>query len=100
LRDVSQDHIKRKYEVCRRAILPKLAINPCLHPDALPRIQSRNHHWTNRAEGVETLGTRPLAVFILEIARGDVIDAGITEDEFPNILPPPNSVAPFSDHNT
>src|SRR5204862_6940846 len=33
-----------------------------------------------RAEGVEALGARELLVFFLQVARGDVVGAGVAED--------------------
>ena len=35
----------------------------------------------DRAKGIEALGARPLAIFFLQVAGGDVVDAGVAEDE-------------------
>ena len=41
----------------------------------------------HRAEGVETLGARPLPVFLLEVARRHVVHAGEAEDVAERVLP-------------
>ena len=62
-------------------ILPHLAVE--YGTDArIPRIKLRFDPWANRAEGIESLAARPLAVAFLDIPRGYIIEAGIAEDIF------------------
>ncbi len=71
------------------------AVDPCWRTSPFTRpvtakaaqVQARGHAGAHRAEGVEALGPRELDVLVLQLARGDVVDAGGAEDVGGRLLP-------------
>jgi len=86
LRDVTDDDIEREDEITRVPLLPHPTIDPRFHADAGPRINFIRYQRTHRAEGVKTLGSSPLAVFVLQVTGGDVVHAGIAKYVIPNVF--------------
>src|SRR5579862_3421001 len=86
IRDVSDDHVERKDEVTRIALLLDLAVHARFHIHAHPRVEPVSHERPHRAERVEALGAGPLAVFVLQIAGGEVIHRGVAENVRPYIF--------------
>ncbi len=86
-------------------VLPGLAhltIHSCLHLDARPgvNINAVGDDGADRAESVEAFGASPLAVFVLEVARGEVVDAGVAENVGTNVFTIGEPMAATGDHDT
>src|SRR5271154_3432026 len=102
LRDVTDDNIKRENKIPRVAGLPHFAIDAGFDLNASPRIDVNvvGDHRTNWAECVETFGTRPLTVFLLQIAGGEVIHAGVAENVGTNVVAVGELAAAAPDHDS
>src|SRR5271165_1000023 len=100
LRDVAHHHIERKDEIGGRAILTEFAVDPGLHSHPSPVNEPGDHHGTDRTKRVEAFGARPLAVFVLQVAGGDVVDTGISENELPHVVAFAKAAAAFADDHT
>ena len=63
-------------------VLEDLVVDPALDLERLRigDLVGRHEGRAHRAEGVERLATRPLAVAELEVARRDVVEGGVAED--------------------
>src|SRR5438477_8032122 len=86
LRDVADHNVQGKKEISRVAVLPDGAIDGRLHADAAPGIDLVGDDRSDRTKSVEPLGAGPLSIFILQIARGEVIHARVAENVGPHIL--------------
>ena len=69
LRDVPDDHVERKNEITRVALLPNLAIDAGFDCHSRPWIEIVGHHRSNRTEGVKAFRSRPLTICIADRAR-------------------------------
>src|SRR6266851_2555539 len=86
LRNMPDDHIQRKDEIARVALLPRFSIHPSFHRNPRPRVEFVTHDWTHRTKSIEPLGSSPLAVFILQIARSYIVHTCVTEDVWSHIF--------------
>src|SRR5664279_603373 len=75
--DVLDQHRDREDHVLHRATL---ALNPIDAPDDLESrpVDILGNPWPDRTEGVEALGTAPLAIGLLQVACGHIVGAGET----------------------
>src|SRR5438034_2536 len=64
-----------------------------------PGINFICNQWANWTEGIEAFCAGPLIVFVLQVTRGEIIYARITEDVRTNILFGRNFVAWLTDHD-
>src|ERR1700751_47071 len=80
LGDVANDRIQIENEVACIAVLPDFAIHARFDTYARPRIDLVGHDRAYWAERVEALGAAPLSIFLLQIACGEIVDAGIAQD--------------------
>src|SRR5215469_3835214 len=97
LRDEAHDHIDGEEKVDGISILTQLSVHARLNANAFPRVQVRSNDRANRTERVKSLCPRPLAVFVLQVARGDIVNAGVTQDEIANVVRLAQKVAALSD---
>src|SRR5262249_32135899 len=74
----TEDDFQRKNKVARVALLPDLAVHAGFDLRARPGVHLKADHWPYRTERVESLGSRPLAIFTLQVARRDIVDAGVS----------------------
>src|SRR5438270_11784604 len=76
--------------------IPKMKsrVLPCC-----PGINFICNQWANWTEGIEAFCAGPLIVFVLQVTRGEIIYARITEDVRTNILFGRNFVAWLTDHD-
>ena len=79
-RNVTDDDIERENKIPGIARLPHVAVHRGLDLAARPRIKAVGDQWTDRTESIEAFGAGPLAVFVLQIAGGEIVDAGVAED--------------------
>src|SRR6266850_5081150 len=84
--NVADYNIERKDEIARVAALSQLSVHPGfeLHPSSGVEIASQFR--AHRTERIETLGAGPLPIFILQVARGNVVGAGVGGDKPSHIL--------------
>ena len=78
--DVGEQLGNGKDEVEGRAVLAKLAIDAGLDGEAGFEVEFVADDGADGAEGVEALGAGPLAVFLLQVAGGDVVGQGVAAD--------------------
>ena len=78
--DVAKDDVQRKNEVASVAALADFAIDAGFDVQACPRVEFIGDDGPDGAEGIETFGARPLTVFILEIARGEIVHTGVAKN--------------------
>src|ERR1700739_2341693 len=95
---MADHHVQREDEIARVALLPHLAIDACFHSYPGPRIDLVRHQRAYRTKCVEAFGSRPLAVFILQIAGGHVVHARVAKDELPNVRIRRRLVTSLADH--
>jgi len=100
LGDVADCNIERKDEIPRIALLPKLAVDSSFHAGAGPRIDFVAHQRTHGTERVEAFGPCPLSIFVLQVARSNIVHAGVAEDVFTNIFTWSKLVARAPDDNS
>ena len=62
------------------SLLLQLTVKTCFDCDARAEVDLVGDERANGAEGVKALGARPLAVGLLQVAGGDVIDDGVAAD--------------------
>src|SRR5688500_5792621 len=74
-RDVLDQIGYRKDQFARVRLLPPFGVDPAFDVKRR-RIEADGNARSNRREGVEALGARVLPVFRLQLARGDVVEAG------------------------
>src|SRR5581483_11716518 len=86
LRDIANNYVQGENEIARVAVLSDLVVHPGLHANALPGVDFVGHHRPNRTKRIEPLGARPLAIFVLKVASGEVVHAGVAENVGSNIL--------------
>src|ERR1035441_8840967 len=79
-RNVTDDDVERENKIPGIARLPHVAVNPGFDLDARPGVEAIGDQWTDRAESIEAFGAGPLAVFVLQTACGEIIDASVAED--------------------
>src|SRR5512142_1699330 len=82
-RDELDEHVAREDHVARIAVLPDLAVHARNEAQGCD-VEIGLDHRTDRTERVEALPPRVLHVFLLQVARGDVVAAGESE----NVLAP------------
>src|ERR1700739_3582273 len=82
---MADHHVQREDEIARVALLPHLAIDARFHSYPGPRINLVRHHRAYRTKCVEAFRSRPLAIFVLQIARRHVVHARIAKNELPNV---------------
>lgn len=66
----------------RRAVLPKLPVDPRPYPQGGPlhvQLRRGDHPRTHGAEPVDALREEKLLVALLEVASGDVVDDGVAK---------------------
>src|SRR5258708_23991985 len=80
LRNVTDHYVERENKILRVAGLPHIAIHPGFDLDAGPGIEAVGDDGSDRAEGIAAFGAGPLTVFVLQIAGGEIIYAGVAED--------------------
>src|SRR6266571_4066868 len=66
----------------------KSRVLPCCRASLFtrPRVEFVTHDWTHRTKSIEPLGSSPLAVFILQIARSYIVHTCVTEDVWSHIF--------------
>src|SRR5260370_23586904 len=79
--------------------LPDLAIHSRSDLDAGRGVEAVGDQRADRAEGIEAFGAGPLAVFVLQIASGEIIHAGVAEDVGAYVFALGEPVAPPGDHD-
>ena len=99
LRNMPNHNVQRKDEIPRVPLLPHLTIDTGFHAHSRPRINLIGHHRTDRTERVESLGPRPLPVFILKVARRDVIHARVSQNVLPDVGIRRRLVASLANHH-
>jgi hypothetical protein len=77
LADVADEIRNREDHVAHMAVLADLAVDASDDLEVVP-VEAAGHECTDGTEGVEALRPGPLAVQLLQVARGDVIGAGDT----------------------
>jgi hypothetical protein len=83
LADVGQNSTRRENHVRDGGVLDALAVEPGLDSEGFKfDFVERNGPAAGGAEGVEAFAAGPLAVALLEVAGGDVVDAGVAPDVF------------------
>src|SRR6185312_11953730 len=92
--DGLEDFWEREDEVSGVAVLAQLAIDAGLDGEAVPGVDFTvtplghlNHPGADRTEGVESFGPGPLRIGFLQVACGDVVDAGVAQNIGPNVAP-------------
>src|SRR5689334_19409237 len=78
--DVDEQVRDEKDEVPRSAILLPLAVQAGFEHEASGGIYLAGDDWAAGAEGIKALGAGPLAIGLLQVARGDVVHDGIAAD--------------------
>src|SRR2546423_2089174 len=88
-----------KNEIPCVALLTDRAIHTGFDANSRPGINFICNQWANWTEGIEAFCAGPLIVFVLQVTRGEIIYARITEDVRTNILFGRNFVAWLTDHD-
>src|SRR5580693_1065951 len=99
LRNISHDDTERKNEIPGIALLSNRSVYSRLNPNSGPRINLVRHHRANRAKTVEAFGAGPLTVFVLQIARSHIVEAGIAKNVGTRIFIRAQLVAFPANHN-
>src|SRR5258708_9704006 len=75
LRDEREQPRHREDLVLRAPVLAELAVDPAADGQVRP-VEPRRDPGPHRTKSIEALGARPLAVGLLHVAHGDVVEAG------------------------
>lgn len=68
-------------------MLPHLPVHDASNLSAI-RLRSGDDSWSDRFERVKAFSANPLSVFSLKIARGQLIQPGIAQDLFIDLVLP------------
>jgi len=100
LRDVTNEDVERENKISRVAGLAHLAIDAGFDLDAGPgvNINAVGDQRSNRAEGIETFAANPLRFFFLQIAGGEIIDAGVAKNVGANVITVGKTMAAARDY--
>ena len=79
--DVGEELGDGEDEVGGGAVLAKLAVDAGFDDEAGGGIDFVADPWADGTERVETLGASPLAVFLLQVAGGDVVGEGVAAND-------------------
>src|SRR5690348_7593396 len=77
--------VEREDQVTGIALLLDVGVDTSFHWNACPRIDRVGHDGAHGTERVESFSSGPLAVFILQVASGDIVHAGVPENVLPNV---------------
>jgi len=88
-----------KIKILCIAGLPHIAIHAGFDLDAGPGIEAVGDHGSDGAEGIEAFGAGPLTVFVLQIAGGEIIYAGVAENVGAYVIALGEKVAAPGDHD-
>src|SRR5439155_1754467 len=100
VRDIANHNIQGKNEIARVALLAKYTVDRGFNRHASPRIDLIRYYRSNGAKCIEPFGPGPLIIFVLQIARGEIVHAGVAENVRTHIFFWRKLVTSLGDHDS